>query len=89
MSDSVRFVLFVTYQRTALRCLGVIPGTGGLPRRLDFELCVCCAGPCCARGGCRVCGWCIGGTGCGVMCVWCPGFKLVGSKCIPNHRISL
>ena len=38
---------------------------------------------------CHVYGWCLGGTGCGVMCVWCPGFKLVGSKCIPNHRISL
>ena len=56
----------------ALRCLGVIPG-GGLPRRLDLS-CVCVLrGSLLRPQWVPCCSWCLGGTGCGVMCVWCPG----------------
>ena len=56
----------------ALRCLGAISGTGGLPWCLDFS-CVCAerlsVAPAVGTALPYICAWCLGGTGCSVMCV--------------------
>ena len=67
ISDSVRFLFFVTPQRAVS---GRDLGRQGVAPAPHFQLCERHAGPCCADSGCRVCG-----AGRGVMRVWCRGFN--------------
>ena len=53
ISDSVRFVFFVPFQCASAAVFGLPYGCRGVSRAPRFQLCVRCAGPCRARGGCR------------------------------------
>ena len=76
--DRLRFHTFCLFHPStpALRCLGFI--TRGCPGASVSVVCALCGSlsrP--RRVQCwRVCDWCLGGTGCGVICVVCVDFNL-------------
>ena len=74
ISDSVRFFLIVPSQCAGSKGTVLDYGRWGVALASRFQMYVRCAGPSRLRWMpcCRVCGWCLGGTGCRVMCVWCP-----------------
>ena len=51
-TSQIPFVLFVTSQRAGAALSGCDSGCRGVALVPRLQLCVCCTGPCCARGGC-------------------------------------
>ena len=76
VASQIPFIVFCLFRPSApaLQCLGLIMSAGGYPGASVSVVCALRGSlsrprmvPCCC-----VCGWCLGGTGCGVMRLWSP-----------------
>ena len=74
ISDSVHFVLLVPSQCAGSKVSVLDYGRWGVALAFRFQLYVRYAGPLRPRWMpcCAICAWRLGGTGCRVMCAWCP-----------------